>query len=83
MIEWLAEHRSEDREFSNMYYGAVTGGHLDVVQYLLDINEPIRSAHMRVMTWSPLTFYQSIFDRVDLFSTLSTHSLLLLSISFK
>ncbi|EFA79655.1 ankyrin containing protein [Heterostelium album PN500] len=42
IIEWLFENRSEYREGSNMYLSAIKGGHLHVVQYLLDINEPIK-----------------------------------------
>ncbi|EFA79617.1 hypothetical protein PPL_07476 [Heterostelium album PN500] len=41
IIEWLLANRSEDRpEGNEMYFGAIKGGHLHVVQYLLDIDEP-------------------------------------------
>ncbi|EFA79608.1 hypothetical protein PPL_07467 [Heterostelium album PN500] len=44
IIEWLLVNRSQDREGSNMYYAAIKGGHLHVVQYLLDRDNPISLA---------------------------------------
>ncbi|EFA77891.1 hypothetical protein PPL_09391 [Heterostelium album PN500] len=40
MIEWMIENRPKGRSNSCMYYAAIEGGHLHVVQYLLDIKEP-------------------------------------------
>ncbi|EFA84997.1 hypothetical protein PPL_01991 [Heterostelium album PN500] len=68
MIEWLAEHRSQDREFSSMYYGAIEGGHLHVVQYLLDINEPIRQ--------EPHEEHGTLFDYSILYNQLAIAKLL-------
>ncbi|EFA75853.1 hypothetical protein PPL_10424 [Heterostelium album PN500] len=34
MIEWLAEHRPQDREGNTMYYHAVFGNHIHVLEYL-------------------------------------------------
>ncbi|EFA75353.1 hypothetical protein PPL_11430 [Heterostelium album PN500] len=73
IIEWLAEHRSEDRAGSNMYYGAINGGHHHIVQYLLDINEPRREEpHERYGT---LFDYSIYCDQLEIAKLLHQHNI--------